>query len=80
MLGYLGEPVMRLDATGLSVNAASPTALAMHLVAKEARGQRIDAPLAPAARTSHGPLARLCGCRGCRPGWDAGAPECALGH
>ena len=32
VLGYLGEPVMRLDATGLSVNAASPTARAMHLV------------------------------------------------
>ena len=34
MLGYIGEPVMRLDAAGLWVNAASPTALAMHLVAK----------------------------------------------
>jgi hypothetical protein len=32
VLGYLGEPVMRLDASGLSVNAASPTARAMHLV------------------------------------------------
>jgi hypothetical protein len=34
MLGYLNEPVVRLDPTGLSVNAASPTALAMHLIAK----------------------------------------------
>ena len=32
VLGYLGEPVIRLDATGLAVNAASPTARAMHLV------------------------------------------------
>jgi hypothetical protein len=32
VLGYLGEPVMRLDASGLSFNAASPTARAMHLV------------------------------------------------
>jgi hypothetical protein len=32
MLGYLSEPVFRLDGTGLSVNAASPTARAMHLV------------------------------------------------
>ncbi|MGZ4168441.1 MAG: hypothetical protein ACXVSE_08280 [Solirubrobacteraceae bacterium] len=34
MLGYLGEPVFRLDAAGLWVNAASPTALAMHLVSR----------------------------------------------
>lgn len=34
MLGYLGEPVIRLDRAGLSVNAASPTARAMHLVDK----------------------------------------------
>ncbi len=34
MLGYLGEPVVRLDAMGVSVNAASPTARAMHLVDK----------------------------------------------
>jgi hypothetical protein len=34
VLGYLGEPVIRLNAAGLWVNAASPTALAMHLVAK----------------------------------------------
>lgn len=33
MLGYLKEPVFRLDADGLSVNIASPTALAMHLLA-----------------------------------------------
>ena len=40
MLGYLGEPVIRLDAAGLWVNAASPTALAMHLVS---RGRGVDA-------------------------------------
>ncbi len=34
VLGYLGEPVIRLDGAGLSVNAASPTARAMHLVDK----------------------------------------------
>jgi hypothetical protein len=32
MLGYLGEPVFRLDGAGLSINAASPTARAMRLV------------------------------------------------
>jgi hypothetical protein len=32
MLGYLGEPVVRLDAAGEWVNAASPTALAMGLI------------------------------------------------
>ncbi len=44
VLGYLGEPVIRLDGAGLSVNAASPTARAMHLVdraqAVEAAGLR----------------------------------------
>jgi len=40
VLGYLGEPVMRLDASGLSVNAASPTARALHLVD---RGQAVNA-------------------------------------
>jgi hypothetical protein len=43
MLGYLGEPVMRLDAAGMWVNAASPTALAIHLVAK-GRGVESAAP------------------------------------
>jgi hypothetical protein len=32
LIGYLGEPVVRLDEAGLSVNAASPTARAMHLI------------------------------------------------
>jgi hypothetical protein len=36
MLGYLNEPVWRLDAAGLWVNAASPTAQAMHLVSRGA--------------------------------------------
>ncbi|HEX3975720.1 MAG TPA: hypothetical protein VHW96_05615 [Solirubrobacteraceae bacterium] len=44
VLGYLQEPVIRLDGAGLSVNAASPTARAMHLVDKahavEAAGPR----------------------------------------
>lgn len=34
MLGYLNEPVFRLDASGLWVNVASPTAAALHLVPK----------------------------------------------
>src|ERR1035437_2051041 len=40
MLGSLGEPVFRLDAAGLSVNAASPTAAVVGLLRK---GQRITA-------------------------------------
>lgn len=44
VLGYLGEPVIRLDERGVSVNAASPTARAMHLIDKTqavvARGPR----------------------------------------
>jgi hypothetical protein len=34
VLGYLGEPVVRLKDAGVSVNAASPTARAMHLVSR----------------------------------------------
>jgi hypothetical protein len=41
MLGYLGEPVFRLDRVGLWVNAASPTAVAVRLLHK---AQAIDAP------------------------------------
>jgi hypothetical protein len=40
MLGYLGEPVFRLDTAGLWVNAASPTAVVAGLLTK---AQRIDA-------------------------------------
>jgi hypothetical protein len=40
MLGYLNEPVWRLNGAGLWVNAASPTALAMRLVS---RGRGLDA-------------------------------------
>ncbi|MGH2889623.1 MAG: hypothetical protein ACRDNJ_08340 [Solirubrobacteraceae bacterium] len=43
MLGYLHEPVFRLDGHGLSVNAASPTALAMHLLT---RADAVDATAA----------------------------------
>jgi hypothetical protein len=50
VLGYLGEPVIRLDRTGLSINAASPTARAMHLVD---RAQAVDAP-APRWRLQRG--------------------------
>jgi hypothetical protein len=32
LVGYLGEPVFRLDATGLWVNASSPTAAVLRLV------------------------------------------------
>jgi hypothetical protein len=37
MSGYLGEPVFRLDSTGLWVNAASPTAVVVGLVKKNQR-------------------------------------------
>ncbi len=39
-LGYLGEPMFRLDASGLWVNAASPTAAVSGLVPK---AERVDA-------------------------------------
>ncbi len=38
LLGYLGEPVFRLDGAGLWVNAASPTAAATRLVPKAQQG------------------------------------------
>ena len=41
LLGYLGEPVFRLDRAGLAVNVASPTAVAVGLATK---AQRIVAP------------------------------------
>jgi hypothetical protein len=34
VLGYLGEPMVRLDASGVGINAASPTAVAVGLLAK----------------------------------------------
>jgi hypothetical protein len=37
LLGYLGEPVFRLDAVGLWVNAASPTPVVLRLVKKSQR-------------------------------------------
>lgn len=37
MRGYLGEPVFRLDRTGLWVNVASPTAVVVGLVKKDQR-------------------------------------------
>ena len=37
LVGYLGEPVFRLDASGLRVNAASPTAVVAGLVKKSER-------------------------------------------
>lgn len=40
LLGYLGEPVFRLDAAGLWVNAASPTAVVAGLLTK---ARQIDA-------------------------------------
>ncbi|MFZ1996378.1 MAG: hypothetical protein WAU75_19860 [Solirubrobacteraceae bacterium] len=50
VLGYLGEPVIRLDGAGLWLNGASPTARAMHLVDK---GQAVNAP-APHWRLQRG--------------------------
>ena len=41
VLGYLGEPMLRLDASGLSVNAASLTAASVGLIKK---AQRIVSP------------------------------------
>jgi hypothetical protein len=38
LLGYLGEPVFRLDTTGLWVNLASPTAAALRLSKKSEAG------------------------------------------
>jgi hypothetical protein len=40
MLGYLGEPVFRLDRDGLWINVASPTAVAVRLVS---RAHAVDA-------------------------------------
>ncbi len=37
LIGYLGEPVFRLDRAGLWVNAASPTAVVLKLLAKSDR-------------------------------------------
>ncbi len=50
LLGYLGEPVFRLGAGGLRVNAASPTAAVLRLITKS---QRVMAP-APHWRLEHG--------------------------
>jgi hypothetical protein len=49
MLGYLNEPVWRLDGAGLWINAASPTAQAMRLAS---RGRSVGA--APRWRLRHG--------------------------
>ena len=43
LLGYLGEPAFRLDATGLWVNASSPTAAVLRLVKRSKR----SLPLTP---------------------------------
>jgi hypothetical protein len=50
MLGYLNEPVFRLDARGLSVNAASPTAVVAGLLTK---ARRVGGP-APRWRLQRG--------------------------
>ena len=71
MLGYLGEPVMRLDAAGLSVNAASPTALAMHLVAK-GRGVSASTPRWRLQRGRHTVLWHDSRVQGLPAGVDAG--------
>jgi hypothetical protein len=41
VLGYLGEPVLRVDARGLAVNLGSPTAAAAGLVPKRDRASRV---------------------------------------
>jgi hypothetical protein len=50
LVGYLGEPVFRLDGRGLSINAASPTAVAVRLLGKQAA---VDASV-PVWRTQAG--------------------------
>jgi len=54
VVGYLGEPVLRVDARGVSVNLGSPTAAAAGLVAKgdEQRGARPAWLLRPGERTA----------------------------
>jgi hypothetical protein len=37
LVGYLGEPVFRLDSGGLWVNAASPTAVVLRLISRSSR-------------------------------------------
>jgi hypothetical protein len=37
LVGYLGEPVFRLDAAGLWVNATSPTAVVLRLISRSSR-------------------------------------------
>jgi hypothetical protein len=41
LVGYVGEPVFRLDGAGLWVNAASPTAVVLRMVGK---GESVGAP------------------------------------
>ncbi len=71
VLGYLGEPVIRLDDAGLSVNAASPTARAMHLVDK---AHAVQAPGARwhLQRGRHSVVWHDARVQGLPPGLDAG--------
>lgn len=71
VLGYLGEPVMRLDESGLSVNAASPTARAMHLVD---RAQAVNAagPHWRLERGRHSVVWHDARVQGLPPGLEAG--------
>ena len=52
LLGYLGEPVFRLDARGLWINAASPTAMVLRLVGSS-RPNRASGPLWRLRRGQH---------------------------
>ena len=58
VLGYLGEPMARLDAAGVAINAASPTAVAVGLLAKARAVRQRDAELAAAGGAALGELAR----------------------
>jgi hypothetical protein len=71
MLGYLGEPVLRLDARGLSVNAASPTARAMRLVDK-ADAVNASGPRWRLQRGRHSVVWHDARVQGLPPGLDAG--------
>jgi hypothetical protein len=71
VLGYLGEPVMRLDGAGLWVNAASPTARAMHLVDKR-QAANAPVPLWRLQRGRHSVVWHDARVQGLPPGLSAG--------
>lgn len=71
LLGYLGEPVFRLDRAGLWVNAASPTAAAVRLLPK-ARAAAGGAPRWRLQSRSHSVVWHDARPQGLPPGFDRG--------